>query len=132
MMGPRLKFVMPKALSELAEIGEPMGKTNRKTPVSTDLPKTWYVSFGLPKKVHKASAQRSTRRSESFPTELDAQKFAREKLEQGYIVTAGTINPCTPRRAIPSMAIHHWFAETSEQSLVKPASYEDTKKPDLP
>ncbi|WP_342726721.1 hypothetical protein AAFG07_07710 [Bradyrhizobium sp. B097] len=97
----------------------------------TDPPKTWYVSFEVPKKVRKASAQRHPRRSESFPTELDAQRFARQKFEQGYVVTAGTINPCTPRRAIPSILIHHWFAEMSEPPFVEPASFEDTKEADL-
>jgi len=101
--------------------------------VPTDLPKAWYVSFEVPKKVRKASAQRRPRQSESFPTELDARRFAREKFEQGYVVTAGTINPCTPRRAIPSTLIRHWFAEMSEPPLVDPASAEDTKaEEDLP
>ncbi|MGY4573935.1 hypothetical protein RX327_35580 [Bradyrhizobium sp. BEA-2-5] len=98
----------------------------------TDLPKTWFVSFEVPKEVRKASAQRRPRSSESFPTELDAQRFARQKFEQGYIVTAGTINPCTPRRAIPSTVIHHWFAESSEPPLAEPASFENNKEPDLP
>ncbi|WJR76795.1 hypothetical protein [Bradyrhizobium sp. NP1] len=100
--------------------------------MSTDQPKTWYVSFGVPKKLRKSSAQRYPRLSESFPTELDAQNFARQKFEQGYVVTAGTINPCTPRRAIPSTVIHHWFAETSEQPLAEPASFEVIKESDLP
>ncbi|MGY4474773.1 hypothetical protein [Bradyrhizobium sp. USDA 3364] len=98
----------------------------------TDLPKTWFVSFEVPKEVRKASAQRHPRLSESFPTEFDAQRFARRKFEQGYIVTAGTINPCTPRRAIPSAVIHHWFAESSEPPLVESTSFEDTKELDLP
>lgn len=118
--------------SELAEIGEPTGKTDRKSPVPADLPNTWYVSFEVPKKVRKASAQRRSRQSESFPTELDAQRFARQKFEQGYAVTAGTINPCTPRRAIPSTLIRHWFGGMSEPPFAEPASFEDTKEADLP
>ncbi|MCC8955405.1 hypothetical protein H8B02_18795 [Bradyrhizobium sp. Pear77] len=97
----------------------------------TDQPKTWYVSFEVPKKVRKTSAQRRPRQSESFSTELDAKRLARQKFEQGYIVSAGTINPCTPRRAISSTLIHHWFAETSEPPFVEPASFEDTKEADL-
>jgi hypothetical protein len=100
--------------------------------VPTDLSKTWYVSFEVPKKVRKASARRRSRQSESFPTELDAQRFARQKFEQGYVVTAGTINPCTPRRAIPSTLIRDWLAEMSEAPFGEPASFEDTKEADLP
>jgi hypothetical protein len=100
--------------------------------VPSNLPKTWYVSFEVPKKLRKASAQRHPRRTENFQTELDARRFARQKFEQGYVVTAGTINPCTPRRAIASTLIHQWFAETCEPLSVEPASFEDTKEPDLP
>lgn len=98
----------------------------------TDLLRTWYVSFEVPKTVRKASAHRRSRQSESFPTELDAQRFARQKFEQGYIVIAGTINPCTPRRAIPPTLIRDWLAEMSEPPFVEPASFEDTKEADLP
>jgi hypothetical protein len=93
---------------------EPAGKTNRKALQPIDLPKTWYVSFEMPKKMRKALAQRHPRLCESFSTELDAREFARQKFEQGYVVNAGTINPSTPRRAISSTAIHHWFRETLE------------------
>lgn len=123
---------MPKAqsASELVE-GRAQRGNNSENAVTTDLPKRWYVSFEVPKEVRKTSAQRHPRLSESFPTELDAQTFARQKCEQGYVVTAGTINPCTPRRAIPSRLIHHWFAETSEPPLVELASLEDSKERDL-
>ncbi|WP_210262814.1 hypothetical protein [Bradyrhizobium brasilense] len=100
--------------------------------MSIDLTKAWYVSFEVPKRMRKTSTQRQPRQSESFPTELDAQRFARQKFEQGYIVTAGTINLCTPRRAIPSAVIHHGLAETSEPPLGEPALFEDIKEPDLP
>ncbi|MBR1159700.1 hypothetical protein [Bradyrhizobium elkanii] len=100
--------------------------------MSIDLTKVWYVSFEVPKRIRKASAQRQPRQSETFPTEFDAQRFARQKFEQGYIVTAGTINPCTPRRAISSAVIQHWLAEASEPPSVGPATFEDTKAPDLP
>jgi hypothetical protein len=86
----------------------------------------------VPKEVRKASAQRRSRQTESFPTELDAQSFARRKFEQGYSVTAGTINPCTPRRAIPSTLIRDWLAEMSEPPFVGPAVFEDTKETDPP
>ncbi|MGY4401847.1 hypothetical protein [Bradyrhizobium sp. USDA 3315] len=123
--------MVPFGGSERAKIGEPTGNES-EDPVPTDLSKTWYVSFEVPKKVRKASAQRRPRQSESFPTKLDAQRFAREKFEQGYIVTAGTINPCIPRRAIPSTLIHHWLAEMTEPPFVEPASFEDANEADLP
>lgn len=71
--------------------------------------KTWYVSFELPKSAVKAVARRSPRQSETFLTEDEARQFASEKLGQGLIVSAGTLNPYLPRRTIPSDVIHLWI-----------------------
>ena len=100
---------------------------NRKTLVSTNIPMTWYVSFEVPKGSRKRSARRHPRLTATFPTELDAQKFARRKFEEGYNVTAGTIVPFTPRRAIAPTLIHLWLAEMPEQSLVETASSDDAE-----
>jgi hypothetical protein len=45
----------------------------------------------------------------TFETEAEARDFARTKFEGGLIVTAGTINPYLPRRAIPSEEIPAWL-----------------------
>jgi hypothetical protein len=45
----------------------------------------------------------------TFETEADAMDFARAKFDGGLIVTAGTINPHLPRKAIPSGEIPAWL-----------------------
>jgi hypothetical protein len=47
--------------------------------------------------------------TKTFDTEAEARDFARTKFEDGLIVTAGTINPHLPRRAIPSEEIPAWL-----------------------
>ena len=76
--------------------------------------KTWYVSFELPKPKRRGAARRSPRLSETFLTENEAKAFAREKYNQGLIVSAGTLNPHLPRRTIPSAVIHRWIEDVSE------------------
>jgi hypothetical protein len=51
-----------------------------------------------------------------FKTEAEAQNFARIKFDEGLIVTAGTINPHFPRRAIPSSRIPSWFKQEENQN----------------
>jgi hypothetical protein len=55
--------------------------------------------------------------TKSFETEAEAKQFARIKYEAGLLVTAGTINPHLPRRAVPSRAIPLWLglAEAVEE-----------------
>ena len=53
--------------------------------------------------------RRNPRLTRTFETEAEAKEFARTKFEGGLIVTAGTINPCVPRRAIPSASIPAWL-----------------------
>ena len=99
--------------------------------MAIDIPKTWYVSFELPKRVRKASARRCPRMSETFRTELDAQTFARQKFAEGYIVNAGTINPCRPRRVIPPALIQDWLTEILPQPLVELTCVKETRAADL-
>ena len=64
----------------------------------------WYVTFEvrgrgiLPK-------PRSPRETRTFVTEAEAKIFARSKLAEGLVVFAGTINPHTPKRVVPSSHI---------------------------
>jgi hypothetical protein len=50
-----------------------------------------------------------------FETEAEAKNFARMKFDEGLIVTAGTINPHLPRRAIASGSIPCWLELEQEQ-----------------
>ena len=52
---------------------------------------------------------RHPRLTKMFETEAEARDFARTKFGGGLIVTAGTIIPHLPRRAIPSVEIPAWL-----------------------
>jgi hypothetical protein len=71
---------------------------------------SWYVTFEVLPKSGTLVRRRSPRLTKTFETEADAREFARTKFEEGLIVTAGTINPHLPRRAIPSADIPGWLA----------------------
>jgi hypothetical protein len=53
--------------------------------------------------------RRSPRSTKTFETEAEAREFARGKYEDGLVVSAGTINPHLPRRAIPWSSIPDWL-----------------------
>ncbi|UWU93226.1 hypothetical protein [Bradyrhizobium sp. CB1015] len=76
---------------------------------------TWYVTFESRPRSLRAR-RRSPRETRTFPTEDEAKIFARSKVEEGLIVSTGTINPHLPRRHIPSSQIHHWLSEGQESS----------------
>jgi len=46
---------------------------------------------------------------------MEARSFARAKFEEGLVVTAGTIIPHLPKRAILSGNIPSWLEEGHEQ-----------------
>jgi hypothetical protein len=50
-----------------------------------------------------------------FATETEAKNFAKMKFDEGLIVTAGTINPYTPRQAIASINMLDWLGLEQEQ-----------------
>ena len=68
---------------------------------------TWYVTFEVPR-TGALVQRRNPRLTKTFETEAEARDFARAKFDGGLIVTAGTINPHLPRRAIPSEEIPAW------------------------
>ena len=72
------------------------------------MPSTWYVTFEVPKS-GTLVRRRNPRLTKTFETEAEAKDFARTKFDGGLIVTAGTINPHLPRRAIPSQEIPAWL-----------------------
>jgi hypothetical protein len=73
----------------------------------------WYVSFELPrgKRTH-------ARRTETFPNERGAKKFARAKLVDTLNVIAGTLNPHLPKRTIAATLMLEWLEEPDEPDLV--------------
>jgi hypothetical protein len=68
----------------------------------------WYVTFEVPRS-GTVVQRRNPRLTKTFETEAEAKEFARSKFEDGLIVTAGTIIPHLPRRAIPSEEIPAWL-----------------------
>lgn len=75
---------------------------------------TWYVTFEVPWRGTAVRSRRS-RSTQTFMTETEAKDFARAKFDDGLVVTAGTIIPHLPRRAIPSGSISSWLGEGREQ-----------------
>ena len=75
---------------------------------------TWYVTFEIPWRGTAVRSRRS-RSTQTFETETEAKDFARAKFAEGLVVTAGTIIPQLPRRAIPSGSIPSWLQEGPEQ-----------------
>jgi hypothetical protein len=69
---------------------------------------TWYVTFEIPRS-GMLVRRRSPRLTTAFETEAAAKIFARAKFDEGLVVTAGTINPSFPRKAIPSDEIPSWL-----------------------
>lgn len=70
--------------------------------------------------------RRNPRLTKTFETETEAMDFARTKFEAGLMVTAGTINPHLPRRAIPSAEIPAWLKSDPTQ---EGRDQEDTQGP---
>jgi hypothetical protein len=74
--------------------------------------KRWFVSDEMPKR----SAQTSSRRTETFPTETDAKQFAKEKLsekhhmEKHHIVAGTLLGAHLPvRRIISGSQLYNWI-----------------------
>jgi hypothetical protein len=75
---------------------------------------TWYVTFEVPRS-GTLVPRRNPNLTNTFETEAEARDFARAKFDSGLIVTAGTINPHLPRRAIPSEEIPAWLESSPIQ-----------------
>jgi hypothetical protein len=75
---------------------------------------TWYVTFEVPWR-GTAVRRRRSRSTLTFETETEAKNFARAKFDEGLVVTAGTIIPHLPRRAIASGSIPSWLEQGQEQ-----------------
>jgi hypothetical protein len=67
----------------------------------------WFVSVETPKQLRFS---RHARETKSFPTEIEAKKFAKAMLSEGRKVTAGTLSPHQPiRRTVPASEINQWI-----------------------
>jgi len=75
--------------------------------------KTWYVSILVP---GSEKTGHYPRRSATFATESEAKKFAASKTAAGAEVSAGTLNPIMPKRAIKSSEIEKWLSEKINSS----------------
>jgi len=82
---------------------------------------TWYVTTEIPWKGTTGRGRRS-RTTVTFDTEMKAKDFARENFDAGLVVTAGTIIPHSPRRAMASGSIPSWLEEGREQDNGVPHS----------
>jgi hypothetical protein len=80
---------------------------------------TWYVTFEVPRGATLVR-RRSPRSTRTFATEAEARDFARMKFDEGLVVTAGTIIPFLPRRAIPSTGIPAWLESAEERAAGNP------------
>ena len=69
---------------------------------------TWYVSICLP---DQEKTGHYSRRSRSFASESEAKRFAAAKIAAGVDVSAGTLNPVTPRRTVAPSEIGEWLSE---------------------
>lgn len=68
---------------------------------------TWYVSYVASGDV---SGERAYRATKTFASEREARTFARRRFEAGdKTLVAGTLNPVTPKRVVPSSAIPDWL-----------------------
>jgi len=70
--------------------------------------KTWYVSIHLPE---DQKTGHYSRRSETFASEAEAKRFAASQVAGGIEISAGTLNPVTPKRVIEPSQIEKWLSE---------------------
>jgi hypothetical protein len=90
----------------------------------------WYVTFEVPR-TGTMVQRRNPRLTKTFETEAEARDFARAKFDGGLIVTAGTINPHLPRRAIPSEEIPAWLeSDSTQETSDGEDAHRPTTKPD--
>ena len=98
-----------------ADAGDRILSENRSNPSLSGTTHTWYVTFevsrrGLVKK------RRHPRLTKTFESEAEAKQFAREKLNDGVIVFAGTINPYQPKQLVPSSGISMWCGNPDQSA----------------
>ena len=97
--------VIAKTLGRtIAGIENRLGLIRKRVP-----PKTWFVSFRPKDADRRPEANGQRRMSETFATEAEAKAFAAERLADSTDITAGTLNPVTPKRTLGSAGIRAWL-----------------------
>ena len=66
----------------------------------------WYVTFG-PEKADE-NAERTSRATRTFKSEVDAKLFAMQILAKGWSASAGTLNPYQPKQVVGPAQIERW------------------------
>jgi hypothetical protein len=82
------------------------------------IPNTWYVSVHVPR---EDTPGHYSRRSQTFTSEEDAKQFAAARLAEGIEVSAGTLNPVSPKRIIGPSQIEEWLEEKNSAAVEPPA-----------
>jgi hypothetical protein len=59
--------------------------------------------------VERLSETGYSRKSKQFANEQDAKAFAKDRLTEGSEITAGTLNPHSPKRFIGAAQILDWL-----------------------
>jgi hypothetical protein len=90
------------------DLPRPIQRQYRQGPPSVVTKKTWYVSINLPE---DQKTGHYSRRSETFASEAEAKRFAACKVAVGVEISAGTLNPVTPKRVIKPSQIEKWLSE---------------------
>jgi hypothetical protein len=80
----------------------------KRRPHSDRSKDTGHVSF----EPRDRSAGNKYRMTETVRNEQDAKEFAKARLTDSAIVTAGTLNPLMPKRTISSKQVIDWLDET--------------------
>jgi hypothetical protein len=62
---------------------------------------SWYVSY-------PTMGRKTNRTTETFQTEDEAKAFTLQKLDQGFVPSAGTVNPHKPKRTIAPSDMAAW------------------------
>ena len=78
----------------------------------------WYVTFETRKRGELSKKERSHRETRTFATEAEAKRFAQQRLREGLVVFAGTLNPHSPKRLVIFPAIPDWLAEQNEPTSI--------------
>jgi hypothetical protein len=71
-------------------------------------PNTWYVSIHVP---HQEKTGHYSRHSRTFASESEARRFAAVKIAAGVEVSAGTLNPVSPKKVVGPSEIESWLSE---------------------
>ena len=82
-------------------------------------PNSWYVSYSVKS---ERGPRRCVRKTETFDSEERAKLFAREIAAGNQRITAGTINPHSPKRVISTTKMGTWLEAPAQFPSSCPAT----------